>query len=106
MKSTTRCKRAQIVLGAMASRHLRSGRSGISITVADDGTGISAENKRRLFIPFFTTKKKVGTGLGLWIAKGLLEKKGGHIRFRSNDQAKSGTIMSVFLPLESPATPF
>jgi PAS domain S-box-containing protein len=95
----------KIVIDARASRHLRSGRSGIRITVADDGTGISAENKRRLFIPFFTTKKKVGTGLGLWIAKGLLEKKGGHIRFRSNDQAKSGTIMSVFLPLESPATP-
>ncbi len=94
----------KIVIGARASRDRSSGRPGIRITVADDGTGISGENKRKLFTPFFTTKKEWGTGLGLWIAKDLLEKKGGHIRFRSNDQAKSGTIMSVFLPLESSAT--
>lgn len=93
----------KIVIGARASRHLRSGQSGIRITVADDGTGISSENKRKLFMPFFTTKKELGTGLGLWIARDLLEKKGGQIRFRSSDQAKSGTVMSVFLPLGSPA---
>ena len=75
-----------------------SGLSGIQITVADTGAGISKHDQRQLFVPFFTTKKDVGTGLGLWITKDLVEKKGGNIRFRSRDQQPSGTVMSVFLP--------
>jgi two-component system sensor histidine kinase VicK len=93
----------KIVIGAKASRHFRTGQPGIRITVADNGIGMSCEHKKKLFLPFFTTKREVGTGLGLWITKDLLEKKGGHIRFRSSDQEKSGTVMSIFLPLESPA---
>jgi signal transduction histidine kinase len=93
--------RGKIVIGARSARDARSGRSGIRITVADDGTGISSENKRKLFTPFFTTKKEAGTGLGLWLAKDLLEKRGGQIRFRSNDQSRSGTTVSVFLRSES-----
>ncbi len=93
----------KIVIGARASRHFHTGRPGIRITIADTGVGMSREQKKKLFMPFFTTKKEVGTGLGLWITKDLLEKKGGHIRFRSSDQGKSGTVISIFLPLESPA---
>jgi PAS domain S-box-containing protein len=88
----------KIVVSARNSQHLRSG-CGIRITVADNGAGISREDKRRLFTPFFTTKKDVGTGLGLWITKDLLERKGGRIRFRSSQSAPSGTIMTVFLPV-------
>jgi signal transduction histidine kinase len=88
----------KIVVRAHAFNHLRSGFPGIRITVADNGVGISSENKSKVFAPFFTTKKEVGTGLGLWITKDLLQKKGAHIRFRSRDSQPSGTVMSVYLP--------
>jgi PAS domain S-box-containing protein len=88
----------KIIIAARALQHWRSG-PGIRITVADNGAGISQEDKHQLFTPFFTTKTAVGTGLGLWITKDLLEKKGGRIRFRSsNDPARSGTAMSIFVP--------
>ncbi len=80
------------------SKDFQSGYCGLRITVADNGIGISAEDKRKLFTPFFTTKTAVGTGLGLWITKNLIEKRGGHIRFRSNTSNLSGTVMSVYLP--------
>ena len=96
----------RIFISARVSRHFQSGRDGIRVTVADDGTGISPENQHKLFTPFFTTKKEVGTGLGLWITKDLLEKKGGHIRFRSRTGTqtgrKSGTAMSLFIPVQLP----
>lgn len=75
---------------------------GIRLAVADEGVGIPAANLRRIFTPFFTTKKDIGTGLGLWIAKDLLEKKGGSIRCCSRVAGASrrgpGTVMLVFLP--------
>src|SRR6266481_1156476 len=93
----------KIIVHARASRDFRSDRRGIRITVADAGAGIAREDRDKVFAPFFTTKKDVGTGLGLWITKDLLEKKGGHIRFRSRDSERSGTVMSIYLPEE--ATP-
>ena len=88
----------RITVRAHTFSHLRSGLPGIRITIADHGVGISAEHKSKVFAPFFTTKKEVGTGLGLWITKDLLQKKGGHIRFRSRDSQPSGTVMSIYLP--------
>jgi len=91
----------RILFCARATRHFQSGHDGIRITVADDGIGIPAENKEKLFTPFFTTKREIGTGLGLWITKDLIEKKGGNIRFRS--QTASGTAMSFFIPVQASA---
>jgi PAS domain S-box-containing protein len=87
-----------IIVRARSSRNLRSGLEGIRITVADNGSGIPKDIQTQLFLPFFTTKKDVGTGLGLWIAKDLVDRKGGEIRFRSRNRAPSGTAMSIFLP--------
>ena len=84
------------------ARAMRNGTgNGVCITIADTGIGIAARDKRSLFAPFFTTKREVGTGLGLWITRDLLEKKGGRIRFRSRDHAPSGTVMRIFLPAEA-----
>jgi PAS domain S-box-containing protein len=94
--------RGKIVIRARASRHFQSGRRGIRMTIADNGTGIPSRHKAKIFVPFFTTKKEVGTGLGLWITKDLLEKRGGHIRFRSSVSSHGGTAMSIYLPLASP----
>ena len=88
----------KLVICARTSHHLPSGRRGVRITIADNGVGISDEHKQNLFTPFFTTKNDVGTGLGLWITKDLLEKKSGGIQFRSTQSNRSGTVMRIYLP--------
>jgi PAS domain S-box-containing protein len=82
------------------SRDWRNGQKpGIRMTVLDDGQGISTEIIDRVFLPFFTTKEDVGTGLGLWVVKQLAEKYRGHVTIRSSQNAqKRGTAVSVFLP--------
>lgn len=93
----------KIQIRAHASTDVRSGRRGVRITIADNGIGIPKKDRAKIFLPFFTSRKEVGTGLGLWITKDLLEKKGGSIRFRSSDRAPSGTVMSIYLPAAQPA---
>ncbi|WP_353067626.1 sensor histidine kinase [Tunturiibacter psychrotolerans] len=75
---------------------------GIRVTVSDNGAGIAAANLCRIFEPFFTTKGENGTGLGLWVASGIVDRSGGSILTRSNvDPGKHGTCFSIFLPAES-----
>ena len=76
-----------------------SRRPGVRIVVADTGTGIRPEHIRALFQPFFTTKAEKGTGLGLWVSQGIVEKHGGFIRLRSSTRpGHSGTAFCIFLP--------
>jgi PAS domain S-box-containing protein len=73
--------------------------SGVRISVADTGIGIPREHAKHIFEAFYTTKQDVGTGLGLWVTNGIIQKHRGSIRFRSSTSAgKSGTVFSVFLP--------
>jgi signal transduction histidine kinase len=73
--------------------------TGVRVTIADNGTGIRAEDRPRLFEPFFTTKEKTGTGLGLWLSESIARKHGGAIRLRSSTRpGRSGTTFTVFLP--------
>lgn len=74
---------------------------GIRMTVADNGSGMAPEVQRRIFVPFFTTKPDVGTGIGLWVTKSLIEQQGGYLHFRSRQGEHSGTVMSFFLPASS-----
>jgi PAS domain S-box-containing protein len=72
---------------------------GIQVTIADNGPGIPPANMPRIFEPFFTTKETKGTGLGLWVSQGIVEKHGGTIRVRSSMEAlHHGTCFVVFLP--------
>ncbi|HYH00659.1 MAG TPA: PAS domain S-box protein [Terriglobales bacterium] len=74
-------------------------RSGIRITIGDNGHGIRPENRRHVFEPFFTTKGEKGTGLGLWVTAGIVQKHGGSIRVRSSTTpGATGTVFSIFLP--------
>jgi signal transduction histidine kinase len=89
----------RIVLRASASVDPNTGRRRIRITVADCGHGMEASTTKQIFDPFFTTKGTVGTGLGLWVCKQLVEKNGGSIRVRSTtDGRRRGTTFSVMLP--------
>ena len=82
-----------------AAHEWSTGNSGVRITVADNGSGIPADNLPRIFEPFYTTKVESGTGLGLWVSRGIVQKHGGSIRVRSRvDGQRSGTVFSVFLP--------
>lgn len=75
---------------------------GVRLTIADSGPGIPAAIRARIFEPFFTTKESVGTGLGLWICKNIVEQHNGSLRMRTcTDPGKSWTVFSVFVPAES-----
>ncbi|HKD84438.1 MAG TPA: CHASE3 domain-containing protein [Terriglobales bacterium] len=83
---------------SLASEPLRKG---VRVTILDDGPGIPAAVRRNLFAPFYTTKGEKGTGLGLWVSRGILEKHEGTIHLSSVIGCKrKGTAFSVFLPFE------
>jgi len=74
---------------------------GVRVVIADNGHGISPEQRSKLFQPFFTTKGEQGTGLGLWVSQGIVRKHQGEIRMHSTTRfGRSGTCFSVFLPME------
>jgi PAS domain S-box-containing protein len=75
----------------------------VEIVVSDTGCGIPEANRKHLFEPFFTTKADVGTGLGLWVSKGIVEKQGGSIVV--DDTGGRGATFRVRLPDLSSRTP-
>jgi signal transduction histidine kinase len=69
------------------------------VFISDTGVGITPENAKRLFEPFFTTKSAKGTGLGLWISRGIVHKHEGVLRFRSVfGPANTVTTFQIILP--------
>jgi signal transduction histidine kinase len=78
------------------ARDWRTDTARIRIAVTDDGKGISAQHLEKVFEPFFTTKGEKGTGLGLWVTRGIIAKHDGKIRVRS--RANGGTCVSIWLP--------
>jgi len=70
----------------------------VKIDVQDTGIGISPENMRKLFTPFFTTKREVkGVGLGLAVSYGIIQRHRGRIEVQSKEG--KGTTFTVYLPL-------
>jgi PAS domain S-box-containing protein len=93
---------SRIVLRASASVDPTNGKHRIRITMADGGHGIETATGKKIFEPFFTTKGTVGTGLGLWVCKQLVEKNGGSIRVRSAVEGlRRGTTFSLTLPIDA-----
>ncbi len=85
---------------------LITGRCGaeVCISIHDTGVGITPENMAHLFEPFFTTKPVGrGTGLGLSVSLGIVQDHGG--RIEATSQPGMGSCFSIFLPVESGATP-
>ncbi len=71
----------------------------VQIELSDTGSGIPQENISRVFEPFFTTKEEgKGTGLGLWICCGIIERHGGTIAAKRKDK---GSSFLVTLPIAS-----
>lgn len=89
-------------LSIETSRTVKLDGDGIRIVISDTGRGIRREHLSRVFEPFFTTKGNLGTGIGLWIAKQLVERHEGQISISSSAEPdNSGTTVTVFLPFES-----
>ena len=98
--SDTSCR---IVIRASTSLNPLTGQPRIRLSVSDRGHGIPPAIAKQMFDPFFTTKGSVGTGLGLWVCKQLVEKNGGHLRVRSRTHGPhQGTTFSVTLPTPHP----
>ena len=74
----------------------------VLISVADTGKGIASEHRKKIFDPFFTTKPVgSGTGLGLYLAFGIVRKHGGDIQVES--EPGRGTTFTLRLPIEPAA---
>jgi signal transduction histidine kinase len=71
--------------------------SAVVLTVADTGTGIPRELQKTIFEPFVSTKGAKGTGLGLWIVKGIVENHNGRIHVRSS--VGKGTVIQLTFPV-------
>jgi signal transduction histidine kinase len=90
---------AQVQYGVETPTLDTAPRRGVRITIADTGHGMSATVLARIFEPFFTTKDLNGTGLGLWISAGIIERHQGLIRARSSvDPTRHGTVFTLYLP--------
>jgi len=69
----------------------------LSVSIEDNGCGMSEETLNRFYEPFFSTKKKGhGTGLGMFITYGIIKRLGGRIEAKS--QEGQGTTITVYLP--------
>jgi PAS domain S-box-containing protein len=74
---------------------------GVLITVSDSGPGVPASIQERIFEPFFTTKGVNGTGLGLWVTQGIVQKHGGSITVTSPPKGEAcGAEFTILLPKE------
>jgi two-component system NtrC family sensor kinase len=84
-----------IRIGAYNRAHDRT----FSIEVQDSGPGIREEDKSKIFDPFFSTKEDgSGTGLGLYVTYGIVQKHGGRIDVSS--QPGQGTTFALILPVK------
>ena len=76
----------------------RDGSAAVRFTVADSGCGMTRVQLQQIYEPFFTTKEKVGVGLGLWVTSQILAQHGAPIQVKS--RIGKGTVFSILFPVE------
>ncbi len=89
--------KGQILISTTMVQNLsHPGMKSLEIEIADNGKGISSENMDKVFEPYFTTKPE-GTGMGLAIARKIIEEHGGEIALTTRE--KFATVVRILLPL-------
>jgi len=91
-------RHSRSAVGLTACPHRSGDEMGVLISVSDDGAGIPAEQRRAVFGRFWHGPSGTGTGLGLYIVKGLAEGHGGWAQI--DDAPGNGAIVRVFFPGE------
>lgn len=87
-------KKPKIVIETQYDKNLQI----VTIAVCDNGNGVPAEDRLRIFEPYYSTKE-TGTGLGLPIVKRIIEDHNGFIRAQANEGGQEGTRMVIELPI-------
>jgi PAS domain S-box-containing protein len=89
----------RLEIGVRPGTEWRSGVPGVRITIADTGSGMSAETRKRMYEAFYTTKGPAGSGLGLWVTANIVRKHQGcmHVRSRRMPRA-GGTVFTLIFP--------
>jgi len=89
--------RLRVRVASAGKRSLKS--AGVRVSITDSGFGVRSDDAKHLFEPFFTTKSTKGTGLGLWISRGIVQKHDGTLSFRSIIRPSGAvTCFQVFIP--------
>jgi signal transduction histidine kinase len=84
---------------AFAHEWLGGKRTGLRITIADNGVGIAPTLLHRIKEPFFTTKGRSGNGVGLALVQAIITKHSGVFKIRSCVvPGRTGTVMTMFIP--------
>ena len=92
--------------GELAIRGIRDHAGHVIITIRDGGSGVPPNSIEQIFEPFFTTKGVNGTGLGLWVTQGIVQKHGGTIRVVSPPVGEAtGAEFTLVLPIASQPVP-
>jgi signal transduction histidine kinase len=86
----------RLIIRTRYTKSARGAYGETSIVVADTGSGIPKEIRNTMFEPFVSTKGEKGTGLGLWIVKGIVESHSGRIQVHS--VPGKGTIFKLIFP--------
>jgi PAS domain S-box-containing protein len=92
----------RLLLRSRPGRNWKTGESGIILTVADTGRGMTAQDQSKAFQAFFTTKGIGGTGLGLWISHEIAVRHRGRLTLRSSQcPGHAGSVFTLFLPFDA-----
>jgi signal transduction histidine kinase len=91
----------RLLIRSREGRDWMTGRPGLVLTIADNGTGINPAVQKQIFDAFFTTKGTAGNGLGLWVCQEIVDRHHGRLRVRSTQRpGRSGTTFTLFLPFD------
>ena len=99
VRNACEAARTKVAIRVSAIAPRKTADQGLKIEVTDDGNGIRASDAKRIYEPFFSTKKKpVCAGLGLSVALGCAQQFGGRLSHRSR---KGETTFELFLPIRA-----
>ena len=91
----------RLLLRSRDATNWKTEKKGVVLTIADTGSGMTAAVVKNIYEAFFSTKGIGGTGLGLWISAGIIDRHHGSLRVHSSQsKTRHGTVFTVFLPFQ------